>query len=264
MSDLKGPINLKVDVKLDGTDFINEVVTKPFGAVSNTLTSIWGLTFGWIDHFNEKKKIEKKHNLKQYKKLVEKEISNIEEGKLQEPKMSILGPAVQSSEFFFEEKHYREMFSKIIAGSFNSEYNDVIHPSFAKIITELSKNDAKVLKYLCGLRDNSESLKARRLEILFFGDLPKDSLYPNSIVTRKKYADLNPLDTNLSLSNLERLNLITVSQSVYPGEIFNDDKFGNAPLIKELKEKYPLIRYKIHPIQVNLTTLGKSFAKVCL
>lgn len=253
----------KVNINLDAD--VNDIVGEPIEAITTTLVSFWNIVFGGVEFYSKKKQFEREQNLEIYKKQVMQKIGTIPEDKIQEPSIAIIGPAIRSSEFFFEENHYREMFAKIIAGACNSDYNDIIHPAYSNIITELSKNDALTLKYLYNLRDNSKSLVARKLEILNLREIPKDSLYPNSIITRKAFSNLKPLDISLSLSNLQRLNLITISDSIYGvSEISKNDAFQNAPLLKEFREKYPNVNYDLHPMQINLTTLGKSFSKICL
>lgn len=253
--------NINLNVEIDVDDLIGE----PIRAISKTVASCWDIVFGGIEIYSEKKRIERQRNLELYKRDFYLQLEDIPEEKLQEPSVAIIGPALKASEFFFEEAHYRKMFSRIIAGACNSDYNGIMHPAYANIITELSKNDALTLRYLYSLRDNSKSLVARKLEVLNLRGIPKDSLYPNSIATRKAFSHLSPLGISLSLSNLQRLNLITITDSVYGVyETMNNDQFQNVPLVQEFRNKYPNNKFKLLPMQINLTTLGKSFSRICL
>ena len=61
------PINIKLDINKLADDTISPVTKR----ISTTLISIWDLTFGQIDNYNEKYQLKKEKELKDYKQLLE-------------------------------------------------------------------------------------------------------------------------------------------------------------------------------------------------
>ncbi len=62
--------------------------------------------------------------------------------------MSIVGPALEASKYYFDEKEIRNMFANLIASSMDSTYNGLVQHSFVEIIRQLSPYDAKLFNTL--------------------------------------------------------------------------------------------------------------------
>lgn len=114
-----------------------------------TLTQIWHLTLGrFADDAFQKYKVQQAINTEKFKKSLETNIEKVPEENIQEPKISIVGPALEASKFYMNEDEIREMFSKLIASSMDKTQADNIHPSFVEMIKMLSPLDAQNLYYL--------------------------------------------------------------------------------------------------------------------
>lgn len=96
--------------------------------------------------YAEKKRAETEINIQSYKESIAQELIQIPEENIQEPQMSIVGPALEASKYYIEEKEIREMFAKIVAGSMDNRFSSNIHHSFVEVIKQLNKNDALFLK----------------------------------------------------------------------------------------------------------------------
>lgn len=133
-----------------------ELLNKLSGPVceeaGNTLASAWTIAFGWINEYEKKLTIKRKFNIKKFEESICNELLSIPPENIVEPKLSTLGPALESSKYYFEEEDLRNMFAKLVASSMNSDKQPRIHPSFTQIIQNMSDIDAKFIKYL---KDNN-------------------------------------------------------------------------------------------------------------
>lgn len=118
----------------------------------DTLNDIWFNIFGYRV---KKARIKHEFDLKEYKNELEKNLQAIPSDNIQNPKLSILGPALDASQYYIDEPELRKMFAKVAAGAFDNSKNDKIHQSFVQFLTEMSANDAYLLKYISGIRENA-------------------------------------------------------------------------------------------------------------
>ncbi|KAA0764402.1 DUF4393 domain-containing protein [Bacillus sp. SH5-2] len=260
--------------------FLDEAVTPVAQRAGNTLSSIWGIVFGGIDIYAEKTQIKRVHALNQFKEELEQAVASIPEENIIEPPLHIVGPSLEASKYYFENDKLRRMFTKLIAASFNKETISNAHPSFVEIIKQLSPLDAINL-YLFQEREalpiaHYKYITNRGGSITF-----KTNVFLES--TQNMDVDLN----STSISNLNRLGLISISYSeqLQLKELY--EKFSTAPFYKnELQE----VKRNIPNININnsetvnesaeerppyldifitngiasLTPLGKSFIRTCI
>lgn len=259
------PVKLNIDY--DATSLVNNTVTKAASTATNTLVSLWEMTFGWLDYYADRVRIRRSINLKKYQELVNEEVSKIPLNDLVEPKVSILGPAIQSSEFYFEEDHYREMFSKLIASSMSKPKQGVSHPSFVQIIQQMSSTDAILFKAFSQDREKfSGSFAVTRIMDAFSGNVRltnsiKDLL---SVSGNFREHNISSLEVSESITNLNRLGLISLC---FTGSF--DDKsvykfIDSEPLVVEYRRDPNNRKLGIEYGILSLTTFGCSFATVCL
>ena len=110
---------------------------------SKTFINIWDIAIGnKLEAWNQKSIFKNQQDVEKYKNECIEKISKIPEDKIQDPKLSIIGPALEASKFYIEEEEIRNMFANLIAASMNSDFNNSIHHSFIDIIKQLSPHDA--------------------------------------------------------------------------------------------------------------------------
>jgi hypothetical protein len=130
-----------------GTSFITSLAAKGITGPAETINDLWKASFGYpIHYFSEKRKIKYEINLKKFEKELTEKILEIPKENIQEPKESIIGPALEASKYYFDEEEIRNMFANLIASSMDSTYNGLIQHSFVEIIKQLSPLDAKLFK----------------------------------------------------------------------------------------------------------------------
>lgn len=236
MSKLITPEILDTGIKVLGLG----IVAKSLDGPIQTINDIWGLFGGdWLHA--KRLKCQQKYA----EKIVEK-VVNIPPEKLQEPKLSILGPALEASKFYIEEEEIREMFANLIAASMNSDYNDYIQHSFVEIIKQLTPYDAKLFKFL----NNDFDL---------YTDYDGIQSYQTEEFPNRK---LNAI----SLNNLKRHGLIEIYDK------YSIEKVPSDPLSDILSKNSfhksllnPKKEYETHTSTYGyITELGKLFKKICL
>ena len=268
-----------------------------------SLTQIWTLTLGrFSDDAYQKYKIKQAANLEKYANEVKSGIEKIPEENIQEPKMSVVGPALEASKFYIEEDEIRGMFAKLIASSMDKTQSINIHPSFVEIIKVLSPLDAQNLYSLYHGRD--ETISKIRLTNKENGNYTDH--FNHIFLGNPECQDNNLIE--FSIDNLIRLKLVDVSYSKYKSDDSLYDKHRenelflkfkteqeelqqslttllnsllngglltdtdtNAPLPASLQENYLNLKQVVQEKEIKvvkgiiqLTAFGRNFCKVCL
>lgn len=126
---------------------------KLFGPVASaagaTLQDTWDLVFGGFGNYVEKKRLARGKALEDFKATLEKNVNEIPIDQLREPPISVIGPALEASKYYFEEEEIRAMFARVISASMDARVNSLVHPSFPTIIQQLSSIDAQNLACFC-------------------------------------------------------------------------------------------------------------------
>ena len=251
-------------IKFELPQIVNQALAPLATTIGTTLSHGWeGLTLG-IDLWYGKKKLDYQKNLELYAKQIQDSISEIPENELQEPKMNILGPALDASKFYFEEEQYRDMFSKLVARSFDKRFNSAIHPFFVEAIKQMKPLDAELMIYFG---------KAPGINYPIVNHILRDK--DNSIEYLNKLVFLidepvSPKYYSASITNLIRLGLIDVSFTSWLKSV-------NAYLLYEMDPHLALIKEEIsHNSEFDnlnvefekgllfLTPLGKDFVSICI
>lgn len=195
-----------------------------------SLTQIWTLTLGrFSDDAYQKYKIKQAANLEKYANEVKSGIEKIPEENIQEPKMSVIGPALEASKFYIEEDEIRGMFAKLIASSMDNSKSADIHPSFSEMIKMLSPLDAQNLQTLYQSGDETIS-KIRMTSDGGFIDVCSH-IYLGNPETQDNQL-IAP-----SIDNLIRLKLIDVDYETFKNNDALYEKHRNNPLLLQYKQE---------------------------
>ena len=115
---------------------VNKLLVPVASSAGQTLQDAWELAFGGFGSFVEKKRAERMHNVEAFKKSLQNEVAAIPADQVCEPKLSVIGPALEASKYYLEEPELREMFAKLIASSMTTDTSELVHPSFTEIIKQ--------------------------------------------------------------------------------------------------------------------------------
>lgn len=261
--------------------FLDEAVTPLAQRAGNTLSSIWTIAFGGIDIYAEKKQLKRVHALNQFKEELERAVSSIPEENIVEPPLHIVGPSLEASKYYFENDKLRIMFANLISASMNADKISKTHPSFVEIIKQLSPLDA--------------------INLQIFKSTPQWPLVQYDYVTIDGMGSLtyktnvfleneenNDIDLNAtSVSNLNRLGLLSITYDSYLQDETLYEKYNNITLIQQERDRVrhyesiantistkPLPPGKIRISSfkdiimkkgmIEITPLGKNFIEMCI
>lgn len=183
--------------------------------------------FDKLHMWAEKRRTKQDFELKRYKEQIAQEIIKIPEGNLQEPKLSIIGPALEASKYYIEEEELSEMFARLISSSMDSSKDSLVHPSYVEIIKQMTPLDAENLMNIVKGEDLIAQIRI---------DMDKNRYSIQN--THLFLGNPNCNDQNLlapSIENLSRLKLIDVSYGTYSPEENAYDKF-------ELMQEYAILK----------------------
>ena len=274
------------DEKNSGNTFnINAVpscIDEPVKAVLNPGANQIGTLFGDIlamatskIHFSaEKMRLQQAHDLETFKKSLSDKLNAKPKECLVEPRMQVVGPAVENAKYCMDEPKIREMFQNLLANAADERYQSKVHPSFSAIIAQMSPLDAENLS----LFRKKEVYPIARYKFNLSGGGEYVSFTHCFLVNSKmKTADELELQA-ASLSSLERQGLIEI---IY-GQLLLDktvyEPFENTEIMQRSRitlSIYQAMENENTPDDmrhtsvtqqngiVKLTPFGKEFTQVC-
>lgn len=274
------------DEKNSGNTFnINAVpsfIDEPVKAVLNPGANQIGTLFGDLlamatskIHFSaEKMRLQQAHDLETFKKSLSDKLNAKLKECLVEPRMQVVGPAVENAKYCMDEPKIREMFQNLLANAADERYQSKVHPSFSAIIAQMSPLDAENLS----LFRKKEVYPIARYKFNLSGGGEYVSFTHCFLVNSKmKTADELELQA-ASLSSLERQGLIEI---IY-GQLLLDktvyEPFENTEIMQRSRitlSIYQAMENENTPDDmrhtsvtqqngiVKLTPFGKEFTQVC-
>lgn len=274
------------DEKNSGNTFnINAVpscIDEPVKAVLNSGANQIGTLFGDLlamatskIHFSaEKMRLQQAHDLETFKKSLSDKLNAKPKECLVEPRMQVVGPAVENAKYCMDEPKIREMFQNLLANAADERYQSKVHPSFSAIIAQMSPLDAENLS----LFRKKEVYPIARYKFNLSGGGEYVSFTHCFLVNSKmKTADELELQA-ASLSSLERQGLIEI---IY-GQLLLDktvyEPFENTEIMQRSRitlSIYQAMENENTPDDmrhtsvtqqngiVKLTPFGKEFTQVC-
>lgn len=216
------------------TSFSTKAVEGPI----QTFNDIWKGAFGYkVQYWAESKRYLAEQNYIKYVSSIDEKVAKIKEENLQDPQLSIVGPALEASKYYIEEKEIREMFANLIASSMDSTHSGFIQHSFVEIIKQLSPYDARVFNKLEEITPLYMSKNDYSFSSTEFPDFELNSI---------------------SLNNLKRLGLIDIKYDyiTYDSKMTNTWEGLMTPSGKELDKRID--------VSCHITSFGKAFKEVCI
>lgn len=239
----------------------------PAQALDDILTLVG---FEKLHFYAEKKRAKTEVHVKDFKEKIAQELIATPEEQLQEPKLSIVGPAIEASKYYIEEEEFRTAFAKLIGAAMDKSKNSLVHESFVEIIKQLSPLDAQNLKLI---NQNGNDTPLGEINLKF----PDES-------HRTYYSHIFPLNTKYSgnqysapsIQNLNRLGLLSIdyrrfmsTDSMY--DFINQTiEYSNVQYEANYRnEQENLLENSCYSVSITkglgvLTPLGRNFCEICL
>lgn len=211
-------------------------------------------------------------NAEYKKKEIDKRLANkyntIPEEKRVEPRMHIMGPAVELLKYNLDENYIKDIFINIMSSEMNKEKQEKVLPSYIEIVRQLSKDDSQLLKSFYDLYKSKgkkqfllDIIRAKQKNEEGYRELEKyvigkASNKEGSIVTLHAIK-LNPI----IIDNLCRLELIKIYNESYIPNV-NDYEIA----FDSIKNNYSELEdYEIYYEKgiLEITEYGMNFLNIC-
>lgn len=251
-----------------------------------TLQDYWYIYFG--HHASEQAemlRVQQEAKISDLRDRTLNHVSKIEPENIQEPKLQILGPALEATKFYLEEESLREMFAKLMASSMDKSKTETLHPAFVEIIKQMTPLDAANLRSVY----YGNRVVGR---IVTYNKAGGFSIYIDNIYVNNK-VESSPDSMAASIDNLVRLRLVEVSYDRYLvaedayDEIYQSEQYVEAEKVgdffKRIQESggdfsdvpsdiqdiiqstvYDYDRTELSKGKIDPTVLGTRFCKICL
>lgn len=205
---------------------------------------------------------QREYNVAETEKLLAKKLENIDPEKIVSPEPYVAVPALQAISYSMNSDELRELYANLLANSMCTDTKNSVHPSFVEIIKQMSPIDAVVFKIIL----NSELRPLIDMNINYpsnEGGVSKTIFRNVSWITNYPYKQLI-----VSFDNLERLNLINISDSFYTHsenyQLITNTSFYNDQkhiLVNNLASSRT---YSEDKKIMELTDLGILFGNICI
>lgn len=247
----------KIDIKLDINKLISQFGNSIVGSINATIIDIWRYCTLNIHYATEEKRLRLESNLKDFSKQMSEGLNNIPISNFQEPKTSILGPALDASKYYIEEPELRSMFANLIVASADKSLNSKVRTCFTEIIKQLEPIDA----YILNTMKNRISFPVVSYTLQTVPYESERTIYLN-ITEFKMGSD----EVRSSLDNLIRLGIfhLTYDEKYSDYDMFYSWASSTPEFIEVKSQESNNQVLKIKPGIVNLTSLGCDFISICL
>lgn len=204
---------MEIDISLNLPEPANKLLNPIAESAGKTLSNVWEGCFAFLNTWGKKVMLKHELDFIAYKKAVEREISAIPESNRKEPRLSIIGPAIESSKYYIEEPIIREMFAKLIAADMDSRKERLVHPAFVDIVQQMSPNDAQLLKILPQVGPVAEIRLYDKKHAAYTPLTSEDIIYIAGLIESN-------FDANaLSINNLSRLGIVELDIVLYTRQL---------------------------------------------
>lgn len=235
-------------------------ISSVFKGPAETFSQLWYYNFGYKMDIKVRQRKQEVDNL--FLKDIVTEVSNIPIDQIQEPKLSVLGPALEASKYYIDDEELRSLFAKLIAASMDNSKNEVLQPAFVEIIKQMSPIDAKNLINLYDIKDKQNPIVSIILE-------SKDSKNYKEVFDHfyiENIGNISHVRVASSLLNLKRLGLIEINYGVFLSDENRYLSYENHPIINQFKNEYndDLHSIKLKKGLIKITNFGMDFCKICI
>lgn len=182
------------------------------------------------------------------------------------PPLNIFGPLVDKYRYSFNEESLADMFENLLANSMDKNTSDKVHPSFVNVISDLTSDEAKLLKFLKTQETLPKIDVDFRMPSMGEGYLPQFINFTNfGELAKLQFPNLVPR----YLDNLERLGILDITKGSFSQHYTKEEVY--QPLLEHIliKSFEAQIKQAGGSIQITkgfmrITDYGRTFLDVVL
>ncbi len=186
----------------------------------------------------------------------------------QEPKLNVAIPAIEGLKVVVDDEELKNLFLSLIEKSMDSRQASNIIPAYAKVVQQMSADEARLLLYIYSDNNTFPIVSIYRE----YNDASKPNNGGEVLVERNltligfKANCISPLQTNIYLDNLQRLGLISIPEDrcYVLDEVYKELEESDIVLSKKADiEKTQPHKCRIKRGIIELTEFGKGLCKAC-
>ena len=242
---------------------VKNLTDTPTKNVGQTFGDLWYLVFGGITHAADKRRMKYAADLEKFHKELTESINKIPDNKKVEPSIQITAQALENSKYCVSSETLRNMFTKLISGTMNKDFEPLVHPSFPEIIKQMDENDARILMEL---KRKPNKVPVAEYREVFRPDKSHIVHFTNAYISDLFHIPMS--ECSCSLSSLQRMGLLKISyenfltNDVYYKALYETSLFKNIE--KEILSYNRNSKISLKKGMCSITPLGKRFMTSCV
>ncbi len=231
-------------------DNIGRIAATVTGAVNNVLLPLAAVNFA-VDKARE-------YFSGEFKEDIVNATSDIPEENIQEPKASIVGPAMQGLAYSLDEEELKAMYLKLISSAMDDRNNGVMHPAYTDILKQMSPMDAVFMRYF--EEETPSFIRVVHLYMIYNGKAGKIVSHYGKHLDKIGFKSM--AEYKISLRNLIRLGLIIEGEATMGS--YDDISQELIESFKESKNRNDQDELKVVGATLQITPLGLGFTYTCI
>lgn len=220
------------------------------------------------------------------------ELKNVPEENIVEPKLSIIGPALEDLfKYYMEEDHIVALYQKLIIAAMKKTEQQKVHPSFLGVVKQMTSLDALTFQMVCKNKQQEVYTGHIRIRDIYGTKLGyRIAFWDNPLKSESNSADLNCFDQDIcwglnlhwdlalctttvdALHNLKVLGVVNTQKTIFNEktqyEPYNDGYLNSR--MQDIVQKYKdnlNLRFELYRERVIvyfLTDYGKRLADLII
>ena len=242
---------------------VKNLTDTPTKNVGQTLGDLWYLVFGGITHAADKRRMKYAADLEKFHKELTESVDKIPDEKKVEPSIQITAQALENSKYCISSESLRNMFTKLISGTMNKDFESLVHPSFPEMIKQMDENDAHILMEL---KRKSNRVPVAEYREIFHSDQSHIVHFTNAYISDLFHISM--AECSYSLSSLQRMGLLEITYENYLTNnvlykpLYETSTFKNIEKVISSHNRNSKI--SLQKGLCYITPLGKRFMASCV
>ncbi len=267
MKDLNLPkIELKADLTKTVENSYEDTFKNPLKTSSDIVSTVLDFFHNTVLYPLQKYNLYAKDKLQNYASELENRAQSIPKKNLVNPRVNILGPAIEGLKYNLDEEYIKEMFTNILISDMNTEKQSKVLPSYIEIVKQLSRDDALILKFFKeNLPLNAPIVNAPILKLKY--ENVKDHgfyYFHNNLALIYNSSDFFTLPA-ITIDNLLRLKIITIDFSKQLSTSKYEQVFQKIKASQNIqKDLENILKFTYFAGVLEITDFGKNFIDICL
>lgn len=254
----------KIEVKADLTDVAKDTYTdtlkEPLKSGSGIVTTTLDFVHNTLLYPMQKYNLYAKNKLNNYQKELEQKATAIPPENLVEPKVNILGPAVEGLKYNLDEEYIKDMFTNILLADMDNRKQSKVLPSYIEVVKQLSIDDAKFLNFSKVNQLKNEPLMQLQINTTDGGCyIPSNDMF---LITKQGYQ----LIPAIVLDNLSRLKIIDIDFMTWRNNVslYTDafEKIKEETMLHTISGDNQYLAFSKGLLKI--TDFGQNFIDICL